>query len=183
MDVRLIAGPDIPYVWHYPQGRESLFQKHLSRHVMGAYVELISGVGKTIHAVPVSADKTVGAASRAKYVNADGTTRTQWLEEKCSLLEREHARAVEQSIQWQLQAAESLQLKSSAEVELAIVSAELHSARDTIQELRCQLAASPSAVQGSTLLGACSANGMDQILGLSQVRSRQAPQVESSSMS
>lgn len=184
MDVSLITGPDVPYVWDYPQERESLFQKQLSKHAMDAYVDLVGEVGKTIHAVPVSANKTVGAASRASDVNADGTTKIQRLEERCSLLEREHARAMEQSIQWQLQAAESLQLKSSAEVELAIMEAELHSAKDVIQELRCQLAASSGTAQGHTVLRVCSANGMDEILGRSQnVRSRLAPEAVSSSMS
>ena len=184
MDVRLITGSDNPYVWNYPQERESLFQKQLSNHSTGAYVELIDEVGKTIHAVPVSANKTVGAASHASDVNADGTARIQRLEERCSLLEREHARAVEESIQWQLQAAESLQLKSSAEVELAIVRAELASAQDIIQELRCQLAASSSTVQEFTVLGVRSANMVDEILRRSQkVRSGMAPEVESSSMS
>jgi hypothetical protein len=61
-----------------------------------------------------------------------------------------------------------LQLKSSAEVELAIARAELHSAQDVIQELRCQLAASSSTAQESAVLEAYSANGVDLILGHSQ---------------
>jgi hypothetical protein len=168
MDVRLITGSYDPYVWDYPQERERLFQKHLSKHAMGAYVVLIGEVGKTIHAVPVRANKTVGAASRASDAVASNTARIHRLEERCLLLEREHARAVEESIQWQLRTAESLQLKSSAEVELAIARAELHSAQDVIQELRCQLAASSSTAQESAVLEAYSANGVDLILGHSQ---------------
>jgi len=163
MDVRLIAGSDDPYVWDYPQQRESLLQKRLSNHSTGAYVKLISEVGKTIHAVPVRANKTLGAASRAS-----DSDRIQQLQEMCLLLEREYARAVEENIQWQLRTAESLQLESSAEVELAIARAELHSAQDVIQELRCQLAASSSTVQESAALEAYSANGVDLILGPSQ---------------
>lgn len=140
----------------------------MSNHAKGAYVELISEVGKAIHAVLVNANRTVRGASRARDVSADGKTRIQWLEERCSLLEREHAWAIEPSIQWQLQEAESLQLKSSAEAELDIMRAKLHSARDTIQELRCQLAGSSSMVQELTALNVRSASGRDEILGRSQ---------------
>ncbi|KAF3031298.1 hypothetical protein E8E11_000780 [Didymella keratinophila] len=167
-DVRLVTGSDDPYVWTYPQQHGSLFQKQLSNHSTGAYVKLIGEVGKTIHAVPASVNKTTEAASRASDAVASDTARIQQLEGRYWLLERDLARVVEESIQWQLQAAEALQLKSSAEAQLAIVEAELHSARVVIQDLRCQLAASSSAVQESTVREACSVDGMGEILGRSQ---------------
>lgn len=143
-------------------------KKKLSNHSTGAYVKLIGEVETTIHAVPVSANKTTEAASRASDAIASDSDKIQQLQEMCLFLESEHARAVEENIQWQLQAAEALQLKSSAEVELAIARAELHSAQDVIQDLRCQLTASSSAVQESAVLEAYSANGVDLILGRSQ---------------
>ena len=40
MQVRLITGADDPYAWKVLPEKEHLFKKHLSKHSIGAYVEL-----------------------------------------------------------------------------------------------------------------------------------------------
>jgi hypothetical protein len=56
LEVRLITGSDEPYKWSYLPEKAHLFQKHLSKHTLGAYVELFDEVGRTFEAMAVSYD-------------------------------------------------------------------------------------------------------------------------------
>src|SRR6516162_538187 len=54
MHVRLITSADDPYIWKVLPGKEHLFKKHLSKHSIGAYMELCREVGVSFEAVPAS---------------------------------------------------------------------------------------------------------------------------------
>jgi hypothetical protein len=66
LEVRLITGLDESYRWNYLPEKAHLFQKHLSKHTLGAYVELFDEVGRTFEAMAVSYDKTSEASPRAE---------------------------------------------------------------------------------------------------------------------
>ena len=46
-DVRSIPGPDDPYEWQALPKTQHLFEKHISKHSIGAYRELCREVGKS----------------------------------------------------------------------------------------------------------------------------------------
>lgn len=64
--VRLIPGPDDPYIWKVlPEKGElfsRIFSKNISDHSIGAYKELCEGVGKTFEAVRVTATAKINSA-------------------------------------------------------------------------------------------------------------------------
>jgi hypothetical protein len=62
LEVRLITGPHELYTWIYLPEMEHLFQKLLSKHTMGACLELYAGVGKTFEAIRTGAHSATGAA-------------------------------------------------------------------------------------------------------------------------
>ena len=70
--VRLIPGPDDPYIWKVlPEKGElfsKIFSKNISDHSIGAYKELCEGVGTTFEAVQVTATPKINSA------NAQGVT-------------------------------------------------------------------------------------------------------------
>lgn len=146
-------------------------------------MELFNEVGKTIHAVPISAIEAVRAPSHVRDAGTSVTNKMHRLEERCLLLEQDHIRAVEESEQWQLQAVANLQLKSSAEAELATARTELRSTHAIIQDLRRELETSSSTVEALKRLGASSAWEIDDIFGrLKKVRSGLSLVAESPSM-
>ena len=49
--VRLITNANDPYSWKVRLGKEHLFKKQLSKHSIGAYMELCRGVGVSFQAV------------------------------------------------------------------------------------------------------------------------------------
>lgn len=49
--VRLITNSDDPYIWKVLPGKEHLFKKQMSKHSIGAYVELCREVGTSFEAV------------------------------------------------------------------------------------------------------------------------------------
>ena len=53
-DVRLITTADDVYAWRFLPGKQHLFDKHLSKHSVGAYRELCREVGISFEAVPLS---------------------------------------------------------------------------------------------------------------------------------
>jgi hypothetical protein len=58
LQVRLITHLDDSYIWKALPEKQHLFEKHLSKHSVGAYVELCRGVGISFEAVPALAPTT-----------------------------------------------------------------------------------------------------------------------------
>jgi Uri superfamily endonuclease len=131
LQVRLITSPDEPYAWSYMPEKAHLFQKHLSKHTMGACVELSAGVGKTFEAI-----KAPGAPDCLTEVDVSFTSKIEQLEQNLSLLQQDHIHVVEECERLKAQATENGQLRASAENELAAKKAELESAHSVIQDLR-----------------------------------------------
>ncbi|PZD29767.1 hypothetical protein A1F96_04891 [Pyrenophora tritici-repentis] len=131
--VMLITSPDEPYTWSYMPERAHLFQKHLSKHTMGAYVQLCAEVGETFEAIRTGARRVPGA------LDVSFTSTIKQLEQKYALLQNDHNRVVEACECWQAQATENGQLRASAENELAVKKADLESAHSVAQDLRQQL--------------------------------------------
>ena len=52
-EVRLITSSNDPYTWHRLPDKQHLFEKHLSKHSIGAYRELCRGIGVSFEAVLV----------------------------------------------------------------------------------------------------------------------------------
>ncbi|KAF2786197.1 hypothetical protein K505DRAFT_354607 [Melanomma pulvis-pyrius CBS 109.77] len=149
--VRLITGPDEPYQWSYLEEQAHLFQKHLSKHTMGAYVELLDGIGKTFEAIAVKLD-------------ASFTARIERLEHRCAALEEDRLKLVEESRRWELQATEICRLKESAEHKVVTIKADLESAQAVVQDLRQQLETSSSIVEESRKQRAGSVRDIDDVL-------------------
>ena len=61
-NVRLIPGPSDGYIWAVLPEKQYLFSKQLSKHSIGAYMELCRGVGVSFEALP---DSESGKASTA----------------------------------------------------------------------------------------------------------------------
>ena len=68
--VRLLPELNDGYAWSALPEREHLFTKQLSKHSIGAYMELCRELGKSFEAVPykgpVESDRDVDKASRGK---------------------------------------------------------------------------------------------------------------------
>ncbi|KAJ4332567.1 hypothetical protein N0V95_009634, partial [Ascochyta clinopodiicola] len=139
LEVRLITSPDEPYTWSYIPEMEHLFRKHLSKHTMGACVELYAGVGKTFEAIRRGARRATEAPDRLTEVDISFTSTIKQLEQKYALLQQDHIHVVEACERWQAQATENGQLRASAENELATKKADLESAHTAMQDLRRQL--------------------------------------------
>jgi len=56
-DVRLIPDDEDPYAWTWASDREHLFKKQLSKHSVGAYVQLCREVGISFEAVAKSDER------------------------------------------------------------------------------------------------------------------------------
>jgi hypothetical protein len=66
-DVRLKPEEDMPYRWQIDDpALEPLFQKHLSKHSVGAYMLLHKRVGQTFQAVRPDKDKVVDHYLKSK---------------------------------------------------------------------------------------------------------------------
>ena len=164
MEVRLITGSDEPYRWSYLPEKAHLFQKHLSKHTLGAYVELFDEVGRTFEAMAVSYGKASEASPRPEVVAASFTTKIERLEHRCAVLEADRVRLIEERRHWEAQATENCQLKSNAEHELMISKADLESARAIIRDLRQQIEASSSMAEESEKQRASSVQELDKVL-------------------
>jgi chromosome segregation ATPase len=176
LEVRLITGPDEPYKWSYLPEKAHLFQKHLSKQTMGAYLELFDEVGKTFEAIAVSVNKVTEAAGHLGELNASFTTKIERLEQRCADLEEDRLRLVEEGERFHLQATENCLLKTSAEDELMTTKADLESAQAVIQQLRQQLETSSSMAKESEKLRAISVQDIDEVFRvLKSVRSGLCP--------
>jgi hypothetical protein len=164
LEVRLITGSDEPYRWSYLPEKAHLFQKHLSKHTLGAYVELFDEVGRTFEAMAVSYDKAREASPRPEVVAASFTTKIERLEHRCAVLEVDRVRLVEEGKHWEAQANENYQLKANAEHELMSTKGDLESARAIIFDLRQQLKASSSMAEESEKQRASSVKELDEVL-------------------
>jgi hypothetical protein len=164
LEVRLITGSDEPYKWSYLPEKAHLFQKHLSKHTLGAYVELFDEVGRTFEAMAVSYDKASEASPRPEVVAASFTTKIERLEHRCAVLEADRVRLIEERRHWEAQATENCQLKSNAEHEFMISKADLESARAIIRDLRQQIEASSSMAEESEKQRASSVQELDEVL-------------------
>ncbi len=68
-EVRLITSGDDPYTWQRLPGKEHLFEKHLSKHSIGAYRELCRGVGVSFEAV-LALGSSTGAEKKVRRIPA-----------------------------------------------------------------------------------------------------------------
>ena len=164
LEVRLITSQDEPYKWSYLPEKAHLFQKHLSKHTIGAYVELFDEVGKTFEAMAVSFDKATEASGHHEELAASFTTKIERLEQRCAALEEDRIRLIEEGRRWQTQATEKCQLKASAERELVTTKADLESAQAVIRDLRRRLEASSSMVEEFEKLRVSSVRDVDEVL-------------------
>ncbi|RYO14562.1 hypothetical protein AA0113_g12245 [Alternaria arborescens] len=134
LDVRLITGHDEAYTWSYMPEKAYLFQKHLSKHSMGACIELYDEVGKTFEAI-----KAARAPDCQTEVDVSFTGTIRQLEQKYALLQQDHIHVVEDCERWKAQATKHEQLRANADNELAVKKADLESAHAVAQDLRRQL--------------------------------------------
>ncbi|RYN74724.1 hypothetical protein AA0119_g12959 [Alternaria tenuissima] len=139
LDVRLITNADEPYTWSYMPERAHLFQKQLSKHSMGACIELEAQVGQTFEAIRTGARRTPGAPDCLTEVDVSFTSKIEQLEQKYALLQEDHISVVEECERLKAQATENGQLRASAENELAAKRDDLESAHVVVQDLRRQL--------------------------------------------
>ncbi|EOA82642.1 hypothetical protein ACJQWK_04764 [Exserohilum turcicum] len=138
LEVRLITSSDDPYTWSYMPEKAHLFQKHLSKHTMGACVELYDEVGKTFEAVRTAAAPHDIFDCQTE-VDVSFTSTIKQLEQNYALLQQEHNRVVEACERWQAQATKNGQLRENMENELAAKKTDLESAYSVIRDLRRQL--------------------------------------------
>lgn len=156
-----------------------LFQKHLSKHTMGACVELFTEVGKTFEATRTGVRGAAGAPDCVAEVDLSFTSTIKGLEHKCASLQQDHVRVLEACERWQAQATENGQLRASAENELAVKEADLESARAVIQDLRRKLEVASKSLERLQQQRASSVQEMDEISRmLSNVRSGLCPVAE-----
>ncbi|KAJ5641204.1 hypothetical protein N7490_005204 [Penicillium lividum] len=70
-EVRLRNGDDLEYAWEVDDpSLEPLFEKHLSKHSVGAYMLLERGVGKTFRAVRPRKDENLNLTERLELAEA-----------------------------------------------------------------------------------------------------------------
>lgn len=162
LEVRLITSSDEPYTWSYMPEKAHLFQKHLSKHTMGACVELYDEVGNTFEAIR-RADARPGTPGGLREVDVSFTSAIAQWEQKYALLEQDHIQAVEACEHWQVQAAKNEQLRASAEDELAAKKADLESAFSVIRDLRRQLQVASESLEKLQQQRASSVQDMDEI--------------------
>jgi len=120
-----------------------LFQKHLSKHTMGACVELSAGVGKTFEAI-----KAPGAHGCPTQADVSFTSKIEQSEQMYALLQEDYVGKVQECERWEAQATENGQLRASMESELTAKNAELESAHCVIQDLRRQLQVASGTLEG-----------------------------------
>lgn len=89
--VRLITSKDDPYCWKILPGKEHLFQKQLSKHSIGAYMELFREVGASFEAV-LAISETSGQEQ-----SSDGNIT---FSKKIAELERDKSALTEELCQW-----------------------------------------------------------------------------------
>jgi hypothetical protein len=93
--VRLITTPDDSYSWKVLPGKEHLFEKHLSKHSTGAYMELFREVGTSFEAVSATG-KTAN-----KQTGSEGSTTFSG---RIIELEEEQSRLANELLQWKTRA-------------------------------------------------------------------------------
>ena len=185
-EVRLITGPDEPYNWSYMPDKAHLFQKHLSKHTMGACVTLFDEVGKTFEATRTNACRADERLDRSTEVDASFTTKIERLEHEHARLQHDHAQlqyehigVVEACERWQARATENVQLRASAENEFATKKADLESAQSIIEDLRRQLQVASESLEVLQQQKASAARGVREITEmLDIVSSRLCPDAE-----
>ncbi|KAF2182670.1 hypothetical protein K469DRAFT_669658 [Zopfia rhizophila CBS 207.26] len=162
--VRLITGPDDPYEWSYLHEKRHLFEKHLSKHTLRAYLELYNGVGKSFEAVSTNVSDHIPTNSGFSEASVSFATKIEQQEQSYKVLEQEYARVAEESGRWQKRAIDESQLRVKAEEEVAHLRTELESANVVIQDLECALENSAGIVEKFRKLNASSVCGVDEIL-------------------
>src|SRR5439155_25578914 len=110
MQVRLITGVDDSYTWKVLPEKKHLFKKHLSKHSIGAYMELWREVGISFEAV--LAAESMDSSQRKLEESADAKLSfTARIED----LQTENAELSNQLDQWRNQAVKESELKRLAE--------------------------------------------------------------------
>ncbi|KAI9767656.1 MAG: hypothetical protein M1840_005527 [Geoglossum simile] len=107
MQVRLITGVDDSYTWKVLPEKTHLFEKHLSKHSIGAYMELCRGVGISFEAV-----LAVGSSQRKPEESAD--TKLSFTA-KIQDLQTENIELNNQLNEWRNQAVRKSELRRLAE--------------------------------------------------------------------
>src|SRR5436190_4013832 len=97
--VCLITGADDPYAWKVLPGKEHLFKKHLSKHSIGAYMELWREVGISFEAVQAAESKHLSQRKPQETADAKFSF-TARIED----LQTENAELSNQLDQWRNQA-------------------------------------------------------------------------------
>ncbi|KAI9770977.1 MAG: hypothetical protein M1840_002681 [Geoglossum simile] len=116
--VRLITGVGDPYNWTFPPEKQYLFGKHLSKHSIGAYMELCRDIGVSFEAV-------------AAGISTQCTTQVRQEQ-----LEAENARLTSELKRWQDKAVKESELKGHAEDEVNQLQSALQAAQTDIQQMR-----------------------------------------------
>jgi hypothetical protein len=110
MQVRLITGAEDPYAWKVLPEKEHLFKKHMSKHSIGAYMELWRNVGVSFEAVLAAVSTEF--SQRHPQESADARLSfTARIED----LQTENGKLSNQLNQWRDQAAKESELKKLAE--------------------------------------------------------------------
>lgn len=141
-----------------------LFEKHLSKHTLSAYLELFHGVGKSFEAVfSASAASRASTNSGFSEASVSFATKIEQLEQSYKELEQKYARAAEESICWRNQAIDESRLRVKAEEEVTHLRAQLESANIVIQDLEHALNNSASITERFRKLNASSVLGVNEI--------------------
>ena len=93
--VRLITTSDDPYSWKILPGKEYLFKKQMSKHSIGAYMELFREVGVSFEAVLTTSEPT------SQEQNSGGSSS---FSSKIAELEKNKLTLTEELCQWKTRA-------------------------------------------------------------------------------
>ena len=113
MQVCLITSADDPYNWKVLLGKEHLFKKQLSKHLIGAYMELWWEVGVSFEAVPATESK--GISQRKPQ---ESTEVKLSFAARIEALQADNVKLNNELNQWRDQAANESELKELTEEEV-----------------------------------------------------------------
>ncbi|KAI9776363.1 MAG: hypothetical protein M1839_000443 [Geoglossum umbratile] len=135
--VRLITCVDDPYNWTFLPEKWHLFGKHLSKHSIGAYMELCRDVGISFEAVAAGA--STQCTAQVKQDDAPPSQPDVSFLAKIQQLEAENSRLTSELNQWQEQAVRESELKGHTEEEVNQLQSALQAAQTDIQQMRHEI--------------------------------------------
>jgi hypothetical protein len=128
--VRLITGAEDPYAWKVLPEKKHLFEKHMSKHSIGAYMELWRGVGVSFEAVLAAASTEFPQKHPQESADARPSF-TARIED----LQIENAKLSDQLNQWRDQVVKESESKRLAEEHASRLKADNQELQQEVQKL------------------------------------------------